>query len=240
MIKQLLLLICAFVLFSFNSCNRSPDTVRVLLITGGHDFDREDFAVLMSRLPIVYTHVEHPYAHDMFRAETIKNFDVVLLYDMPQRISEEAQQDFIAILEKGIGVVVLHHAIWSYDHWSEYVKIVGGRGHHYRWLKDGVEQPRSTFRHDVTMNIRVEDKNHPVTKGVEDFVVIDEAYSGIEILPTVTPLLSTDSEHSAPLVAWTNEYKNSRIVTITLGHCRLSWEHPAFIQVLSQAILWVR
>jgi type 1 glutamine amidotransferase len=233
------LFLCVCLLFGFQSCNRDAP-VRVLLITGGHDFDRENFEILLSRLPIVYTHVEHPYAHAMLRADKIAPYDVVLLYDMPRYISEEAQQDFIAMLERGIGLVVLHHAFCSYDFWPEYTKIVGGRYHHYPWTKNGVEQPPSTFTYGVTMQIRVEDRNHPVTKGITDFEIFDEAYGGTEILPTVHPLLSTDSEYSAPLVAWTNEYGNSRIVTLTLGHDRRAWENPSFIQVLSQAILWVK
>ena len=233
------LFLCTCLLFGFQSCNRDDAPVRVLLATRGN-FDREHFAVLMSQLPIVYTHVEHPYVHAMFRPEKIKNYDVVLLFDMPRYISEEAQQDFIAMLDKGVGVIVLHHAIWSYDYWDEYVQILGGRGHHYPWMKNGVEQPRSTYRHNVEMTIGVVDPNHPTTRGITDFVITDEVYGGLELLPTITPLLTSDSEYSAPLVAWANEYSNSRVVTFTLGHCRRAWEHPSFIQFLSQAIQWAR
>ena len=241
MMKKLFgLFLCACLLFGFQSCNRNEASdvpVRVLLVTRGN-FDREHFAILMSQLPIVYTQVQHPYAHAMLTPDIVENYDVVLLFDTPQYISEEAQQNFIAMLEKGIGVVALHHAIWSYDSWSEFVQILGGRGHHYPWMKNGVEQPRSTYRHDVEMTIGVLDKSHPITQGITDFVIIDEVYGGIELLPTIHPLLSSDS--GAPLVAWTHEYGNSRIVTFTLGHCRRAWEHPSFIQFLSQAILWAR
>jgi type 1 glutamine amidotransferase len=234
---------CIYVclLIGFQSCNNDAP-VRVLLITGGHDYDKENFEILLSKLPIVYDHVEHPHAYAMLKADKIKNYDVVLLYDMPARISEEARQDFIALLEKGKGLVVLHHAFNNFrdDLWSEYAKIAGGRYHRSPWMKNGVEQPPSSFRYDVTMQIRVEDKNHPITKGVADFEIIDEGYYNTEILPTVHPLLSTDSKYSAPLVAWTSEYGNSRIVTFTLGHDRQAWENPMFIKVLSQAIVWAK
>jgi type 1 glutamine amidotransferase len=211
-----------------------------LVVTGGHSFDRVNFAILLNQLPIVYTQVEHPYAHAMLNPDVVEDYDVVLLFGLSRYITDEAQQDFIAMLEKGIGVVVLHHAIWSYDFWDEYVRILGGRGHHYPWLKNGEEQTRSTYRHNVTMTIGVKDPNHPTTQGITDFVITDEVYGNLELLPTITPLLTSDSEYSAPYVAWAHEYGNSRIVTFTLGHCRRAWEHPSFIQFLSQAILWAK
>jgi type 1 glutamine amidotransferase len=214
--------------------------VKVLLITGGHDYDKENFDAMLRKLPISYDHVKHPDAYGMLKADRIDKYDVVLLYDMPKEIPPEAQQDFIAMLNKGKGLVVLHHAFCSYDHWPEYVRIVGGRYHHYTWMKDGIEQKPSTFTHDATLQVRVEDKKHPITKGVSDFEIIDEAYGGTEILPTVHPILSTDSPLNGPLVCWTNTYGKSRVVALTLGHDHLAWENPAFIKTLSQSIVWAK
>ena len=225
---------------AFTTCKAGDGkkAAKVLFITGGHDYDKENFDLMLAKLPMTYDHFEHPNAHAMLKSENIAKYDAVLLYDMPKELSDEAQRDFIAMLEKGKGLVVLHHAICSYDHWPEYVKIVGGRYHHYPWMKDGVEQPVSRYKHDVEMAVKVEDKKHPITKGVEDFLIVDEAYGGTEILPTVHPLLSTDNPHSGRLVGWTNKYKNSRVATLALGHDRVAWENPAFVKLLSQAVLW--
>lgn len=234
-ISGLLFVLC--LLTGFVSC-KSDTPVKVLLITGGHGYDKENFDLMLEKLPIVYDHVEHPDAHAMFKADKIDKYDVVLLYDMPKEISPAAQQDFIAMLEKGKGLVVLHHAFCSYDFWPEYIRIIGGRYHHFPWMKDEEEQPVSTYAHDITMQIRVEDKNHPVTEGISDFEIIDEAYGRTEILSTVHPLLSTGEPLSGPLVCWTNTYGNSRIVTLTLGHDKQAWENPSFIKILSQSIIW--
>ena len=229
------------ILFSgifFSSCAKKK-TAHVLFITGGHDYNKQQFDALLSKLPITYDHVEHPNAHKMLKSENISKYDVVLLYDMPKEISEEARADFIAMLKTGKGLVVLHHAFCSYDIWPEYVKITGGRYHHFPWKKDGVEQTPSTYKHDVVFNIKVEDKNHPITKGLSDFSVIDETYGNTEILPTVHPLLSTNEPTNGPLVCWTNKYGKSRVVTLTLGHDNQVWVNPSFIEILSRSILWV-
>jgi hypothetical protein len=212
----------------------------VLLIVGEHSFDEESFYAMMDKLPgITYNVAEHPDAYQYLKPEKIEGYDAVLLYDMPAEIPEDAKKDFIAMLEKGTGLVVLHHAFCSYDFWPEYTNIVGGRYHHFPWQKDGEEQPPSTYKHDLVLNVKVVDSKHPVTKGISDFQIVDEAYGGTEILESVHPLLATDEPASAPLVGWTNHYANAKVVTLTLGHDKQAWENPVFSQLLSQAISWV-
>jgi type 1 glutamine amidotransferase len=80
---------------------------------------------------------------------------------------------------------------------------------------------------------------HPVTKGISDFQIVDEAYGGTEILESVHPLLATDEPASAPLVGWTNFYAKAKVVTLTLGHDKQAWENPVFSQIVSQAVSWV-
>lgn len=223
----------------FSSCTQKKE-MNVLLIVGGHSFEEEPFYAMMDKLPGITYHIaEHPNAYNYLRPEQIDRYDAVLLYDMPSEIPEEVKKDFIAMLERGKGLVVLHHAFCSYDFWPEYTNIIGGRYHHYPWSKNGEEQKPSTYKHDILMDIQVMDRKHPVTKGINDFRILDEAYNGTEILETVHPLLGTDEPASAPLVCWANKYANARVVTFTLGHNKQAWENPVFPQILSQAVLWV-
>ncbi|MDR0749331.1 MAG: ThuA domain-containing protein [Tannerellaceae bacterium] len=224
----------------FSVCREGKEkkAPHVLFITGGHEYDESAFDQLLAKLPITYDHVKHPDAHAALKAERIAPYDVILLYDMPKEISEEAQGDFIAALANGKGLVALHHAFCSYDFWPEYVSIIGGRYHHYPWKENGAEKQPSTYKHGVTFDVKVADRNHPITKGIEDFSITDETYGGAELLPTVHPLLSTDEPTHLPLVCWTNEYRNARVTTLTLGHDRLAWENPSFIKILSQALCW--
>jgi type 1 glutamine amidotransferase len=236
-VRLFLLMIGLLVGYGLSSCN-SEKEVKVLVVTGGHSYDEAGFDQLLANLPIKYDLVKHPDAFDMFSAEKIKNYQTVLLYDMPENITEIAQKDFLSMLENGIGLVVLHHAVCSYRHWPEYMRIVGGRYAHTPWTKDDIEYPASTYEHDVLLNVKVGELEHPVTQGVEDFQIVDEVYGNMEILPIVHPLLFTDEPLSSPLLCWVNRYGNSRIVTLTLGHDKQAWENPVFIRLLSQAIRW--
>ncbi|MDR0796336.1 MAG: ThuA domain-containing protein [Tannerella sp.] len=221
----------------FLACH-AEKKVKVLIITGGHDYDEARFDQLLAKLPITYDKVEHPDAFGMLTPENIKPYRTVLLYDMPDRITESAKKDFIAMLENGTGLVVLHHAVCSYPDWTEYLRIVGGRYAHTEWMKDTIPQPASTYKHDVEMMVKVGDLEHPVTEGIYDFQIIDETYAHMEILQTVHPLLFTDEPSSSSLLGWVNRYGNARIFTLTLGHDHQAWENPSFIQILSQALRW--
>lgn len=221
----------------FFSCETEKN-IKVLVVTGGHDYDKEGFEELLSKLPGSYDQVEHPNVFEMLASEKVDPYDVILFYDMPPKSASNTDVAFYQITEAGKGVIVLHHALCSYNFWPDYPSIIGGHYYQYQWEKDGIQQEPSTYTHDVTFDVKVVDPNHPVTEGVADFQITDETYGNIDILPNVYPLLSTTEPSSAPLVGWTKEYRNSRVVTLTLGHDRNAWENPSFIQILSQAIKW--
>jgi len=221
---------------------KKKEPVRVLLITGGHGYDKEPFDAFMKSLQgITVTEVKHPNALAMFRPENRASYDVVLFYDMPEAISEQEKKDFTDCLKSGKGMVVWHHAYCSYQGWPEYQNIVGGRYHQKPWTDSkGVTHPASTYEHDVKFRVKVVDKKHPVTKGIQDFDIIDETYGKGSVNPGVHVLLTTDEPTSTPAVAWTNRYGKSNIVTILLGHDNHAWTNPDFVKLLTQAIMWVK
>ena len=241
-IKFFGLLILSILTLSCSLNQKKTDPVRVLLITGGHDFDKEPFYALMESLQeIKVLEVKHPEALAMFRPENRSSYDVVLLYDMPNVISEQEKKDFIDCLNEGKGLVVWHHAYCSYQDWPEYQAIAGGRYHEKAWTDDdGVSHPASEFRHDVQFRVNITDINHPVTKDIQDFGIVDEAYNYGIINPDIHVLLTTDNPYSMSSMAWTNNYGNSKVVTLLLGHDNQAWTNPSFVKLLTQAILWVK
>lgn len=232
-----IVLVCFLVGGGLFSCTMEKK-IKVLVVTGGHDYDKEGFDELLAKLPASCDQVAHPEAVAMLAPEKVAPYDVILLYDMPLEHNRETETYFSKLVEAGKGLVVLHHAFCSYDYWPGFSQITGGRFYRYPWRKNGVPQAVSTFKHDVTFTVKIDDPTHPVTEGVSDFPITDETYGNIEILPTVYPLLSTTESSSSPLVGWTHMSRNSRVVTLTLGHDRNAWENPSFVQILSQAITW--
>src|SRR6516225_11872323 len=135
---------CTLPTFAAENGKSSGGKIRVLVVTGGHDFEHDQFFKLFSDNPeITFKAVEHPNAHPLLRPEAAKDYDVLVAYDMHQEISDEAKADLLSWLKTGKGFVVVHHAIASYQKWPEYAKIIGARYYLEKTTVDGVEKARS-------------------------------------------------------------------------------------------------
>jgi len=219
------------------SCTNKPTKQNLLIITGGHDFERDAFFDVFDNMPgITYKEIIQPEANKIYASPQIDSFDVLLFYDMVEEISKEQKAAFIELLEKGKGIVFMHHALVSYQHWDEFEKIIGG--HFYR-ANDSLGIEESTYRHDVEIPVTVVDKNHPVTNGLSDFTIHDEVYGNLNVIPTIHPLLTTNHPESEKNITWTNHYSNSRIVYIQLGHDQNAYQDLNFRILVKQAIEWV-
>ena len=68
----------------------SERKIRVLIVTGGHNFEQEPFFKLFKDNPeITFQAAEHPNAHALLRPEAARQYDVLVLYDMHQEITDE-------------------------------------------------------------------------------------------------------------------------------------------------------
>jgi type 1 glutamine amidotransferase len=239
-------LLVAFVLFSrlvasaADAAKAPPEKIRVLVVTGGHGFEKEPFFKLFKDNPdITVQAVEHPNAYPSLKADAAKQWDVLVLYDMQANIPDDAKEDFVARLKEGKGLVVLHHALCSYQHWPEYAKIIGGQYYMEKTVLDGVEHPASSYKHDMDFKIQVADTNHPVTRGLKDFETHDETYLGFGVGSESHPLLTTDEPTSSKVIAWSKTYEAARVVYIQSGHDHSGYENPNFQRLLRQGIRWV-
>jgi len=210
--------------------------VRVLIITGGHDFEGDAFFDIFEDITdLEYQEVTHPNANQLYDSKFIDSIDVLIFYDMVQEIEGAQKTAFIKLLEDGKGFVFLHHSLVSYQEWDEFEKIIGGR-----YVLSDAEQDGSTYRHDVAIPVTVVDNNHPITKGMDDFVIHDEVYGNYKVLPSVQPLLQTTHPESGEIIGWTNSYGKSRIVYLQLGHDHYAYENPNYGFLIKQAIDWVQ
>lgn len=210
--------------------------VRVLIITGGHEFEREAFFHIFEDIPgLEYQEAIHPNANQLYDSKFTDSIDVLIFYDMVQEIEDAQKTAFIKLLGNGKGLVFLHHSMADYQEWDEFEKIIGGR-----YVLSNAEENGSSYRHDVDIPVTVVDKNHPITKGMDDFIIHDEVYGNYKVLPSVQPLLQTTHPESGKILGWTNSYAKSRIVTLQLGHDHYAYENPNYRVLIKQAIDWVQ
>src|SRR5258706_12714276 len=90
----------------------ASEKTKVLLITGGHGFAKDPFFQIFKDNPaIAFTAAAHGKTNaDAYERVDLLSHDVIVLYDMPKTISEAQKAKFLSIFDKGIGLVVLHHA----------------------------------------------------------------------------------------------------------------------------------
>lgn len=224
-----------FGILIITSVSTSAKKLNVLIVTGGHNFDRESFFKMFDSFGgVSYTELKHPEANLQLGTIDPKTFDAVVFYDMPKTISEAEKEGYYKLLKLGKGLVFLHHSQCSYQQWDEYKTIVGGKYHEEKNIPQ-----TSTYQHDVTFTVKISDQKHPVTKGIADFKILDEVYGNTEVLPGVTPLLTTDHPQSSKTIGWTHTKENSRIVYIQPGHDKNGWFNPNYQKLVRQAIAYV-
>lgn len=214
-----------------------PGKVRVLVVTGGHDFDREPFEGMFRAMNSLET--EFIPVNRAFKDTRHWHWDAVVLYHMPQVISEKDRQVFLSLLDRGVGIVGLHHAIAAWNQWPEYWKIIGAR----YFLKDTEENgktwARSTYQHDADIVYRPIKTDHPVTAGLRAFTLRDETYKGFRMEPDVEVILTAEHEAAQREAGWVHQYRQSRVCYLQPGHGPGCFSDLHYRQLVEQAILWV-
>jgi type 1 glutamine amidotransferase len=216
------------------------EKIRVLLTVGGHGYEEAPFYAMWDALPgVKWTKIELPKQADLLKPGLENEYDVIAMYDMCPGIKPEQQEAFDALLKKGIGVVSMHHNLGAHQKWEEFRKIIGGKFCTSENVIDGAKVKQATWDHDQEVKVTVVDKEHAITKGIEDFQIHDETYGGCWISPDVKVLLKTDHPKNKPgQIAWVSEYGNSPVAYIMLGHDSQAWKNPNYPKLLLQAIQW--
>ena len=213
----------------------SAKDIRILIVTGGHDFEREAFFQMFDSMKgVSYQELKHPDANLQLGQIDPKTYDAVVFYDMPKTISEKEKESYYQLLKLGKGLLFLHHSLCSYQDWQEYKTIVGGKYH-----EEKNSPQSSTYQHDVTFPVMITNKKNPVTRGIKDFSLLDEVYGNTEVLLTVKVLLKTNHSLSNPIIGWSHQMEKSRIVYIQPGHDKNSYTNADYRQLVRQAIVYV-
>ena len=214
--------------------------IRILVVTGGHGYEKVQFNEMLASLGknITSQIVEFPAAFDQFLPENRRNYDVLVFYHMWQKITPEQEKTFANCISEGKPLVVLHHSICAFDEWPEYWNIVGGKYFHKTTTVDGKEYAACTYIHDIHFMVNVVNRKHPVTKGVKDYDTFDETYKGYYVASGVDPILTTTEKSSNPVIGWTWHYGKARVVTLQSGHAAPTFRDANFRKLLKQAIEW--
>ena len=215
--------------------------LRVLIITGGHHFERTAFFAMFEAMAgIEWTEAVQPRANDLYTPQEAAKYDVIVFYDFVQEITEGQKKNLVRLLrEDGKGLVGLHHCIGDYQSWPEFRRILGGRYYLSKRREKGTEYQPGEFLHDQRFRVKITLQTYPVTDGLEDFEIEDETYKGFYVNPDVTKLLGVSHPTSGPVVGWEHEYGKARVVYIQPGHGPSAYANTSYRRLIENALYWV-
>lgn len=220
----------------------SGPPLRVLLTYKGHAFEEEKFFALWDEWQrqglLTYTRCPLPEAADRLEPTATAQYDVLVMYDMVFELTPDQQAAFLALLNKGIGVVSLHHNLVAHENWPLWRDIIGGKFLRANETIDGKTYEPSVFQHEVWLRIGIPDPKYPIVRGVEPFYIFDESYGKIYHAPDIKVVLTTDSPGNDREIAWTKWFGNSPVFYFQLGHGSPAWTHPLYEKILLQGMRW--
>lgn len=213
-----------FTVFLFSSCKTKiikPNyKLKVIILTGSNN---HNWKATTQQLKTMYDETKHfelsiTESPDTLRYKDFKTFDVVVSNwnqwpknDKPW--PESTKKDLMQFIEEGGGFVLFHASSASFYDWKAYHELVGGT-----WGKG--------TRHGkiATHKIIFQDKDHPITNGIEDFWIKDELWVNLQLQQNLNILATSHSEVknkgrglNEPVMLWSTKGKGRCFYNV-LGH----------------------
>ncbi|OJJ21604.1 hypothetical protein BKI52_13905 [marine bacterium AO1-C] len=253
------------------------NTINALLVTKGHAFQEipffsmiDDLGTWDDEVTINWKHVKHPKALAAFEPARTDDYDVVVFYDMPGVVftnnpaqpfqhaepPAEFKKNFMDLVDKGKGMVFIHHAIGGWPTWKEYTELIGGKFQFMPGEVGGKNYPGSGYRFYEPQTISVLDTSHPIVEGLGTaFKMRDEVYLYPVLEDDVVPLLRSDfnfvsenfangglgfKEHpkGSDLIAWVRASGKSPIAYLQPGHGPQIYSDNNYKRLIVNAIKW--
>lgn len=212
-------------------------SLKVAVVVGHHSYEVQPFQEMFESFPGMHCYIQHLEQFTSSSKEVRESYDVVVFYtmwlDTPVNdgpwYEGEALNALSGLGETGQGILMLHHSILAFQEWPLWKEVTGLDPKKYR-----------DYHLDETMSFHVAAPDHPIMKGIPDFTMVDEAYEsdGVEGIPGIEVLMTTAHPKNIPTVAWTRQYKKSKVFCYQSGHCNTSYSNEHFREILRRGILW--
>jgi len=210
--------------------------IKVAFVTGGHPYELQPLHAALRALPGVDVYPQH--MDDWCAAGKARQaYDAVVFYHMlmddPPEKGAWYQGTVKAALEElgttGQGIVILHHAILGYPQWKFWSDLVG------------ITDRKFGYHVHQSISVHVADTGHPITRGLQDWEMVDETYTLAEPMAADgnTPLLTVEHEKSMKCIAWMRQFGKAKVFCFQSGHDGQTFAVPMFREVLGRGIRWV-
>lgn len=237
---QRISLFTLFFLFFASVGFGSSKKINVLILSGrnNHDwktttpklksvFEESDlFDVLVTEKP------------EFLKPDELKKFDVIVsnwnsFPEKDVRWSIELEKALLNFVDKGGGFVTFHAATTAFYEWEEFKNISVGA-----WVED-------TWHGKISAaQVFIQNKKHPVTRGMKDFLIEDELWvnaeknNSFEILGTGSNKDIQEKGIEKQPVIMVKQFGKGRIFHTTLGHNVGTMQNAGFQTLMLRGTEW--
>jgi len=162
---------------------------------------------------------------DDVKEQHIKQFDLVAVYTTGMSLSKEQESGLCDFVKNGGGFAGIHCASDSFKNSDRYHEMVGGRfaGHG-----------------SGKYTVHIYDHEHPITRGLKDFEIVDESYCHNyhrnAQMRSLTRINWTNNERQS--MCWVSHYGKGRVFYTGNGHGAEAWSNPHFQRLVTRGMYW--
>jgi type 1 glutamine amidotransferase len=217
--------------------SQTTKKIKTAVVTGRHPFDVPAFHTLFRSLPGIDFYPQHLEDFVTDAGKVRDWYDVVVFYNFHQETpgdvqgwyEKAAKESLERLGETRQGILLLHHALLAFKGsplWSELT---------------GVQERTFGFFMNQSLRVHVANAEHPITRGLSDWDMVDETYTMADAMPVDgnTILLTVDHPQSMKTLAWTRQYRNARVFCWQSGHDGQTFANPHFRTVMARGIEWL-
>jgi len=213
--------------------------IRALLITGGccHNYEVQKKLLsegISARAKVDWTIVHEGGKSSDHKVSIYSDPDWAKGYDVIVHNECFAKVDDVPFIEgilkphrNGVPAVNIHCAMHCYrptgfTGWFEFLGLHS-----------------STHGPQNPIEVKYLEKEHPITKGLQDWKTInEELYNNVKVFDTAKPLAKGIQGEDEAVVAWTNDYHGTRVFCTTLGHNDETVGDERFLNLVTRGLLW--
>lgn len=163
--------------------------------------------------------------HDKEMLLKLNDFNICILCLTTTQLSIEEEKALADFVNSGNSLFVFHSASVIDEKNAKYIDLLGARF--------VTHAPYNEFP------VIIADKNHPITKGLEDFKISDELYV-LDREPKDAIILATALwEGKAQPMVYAKNFGNGKVIYNALGHDEAAFYNPSYRQLTVQGIKWL-
>lgn len=242
--KRAVNLLCLFILLS-SACFASPampkeKPINVLIFSGANNHEWKKTTPLLIRIfdEAKLFSTQFTDKPDTMTYQDLKKFDVVVsnantFPDNKKRFSSQWEADFEKFVNEGGGALFIHAGSSSFYDWDGYRKISIGR-----WGK-------ATFHNASIVAKLVDlDQQHPITKGLLGFQIMDEIWektelvAGVKSIGSLTGVNAKDGHPIREPALFVSQTGKGRSFFTILGHNERSLVNSGLRTLIVRAAEW--